>query len=450
VTARPNVLVVTCHDVGWHVGCFGNPTIRTPRLDALAREGVRFTRSFCTAPQCSPSRAALFTGRDPHSNGVMGLTHGHFGWQLGEGERHMAAMLRDAGWATAAGGICHEVGDPADVGYEERFGDGTPDGDALAEQAAAYLAGRAAQARPFFLHLGFVEAHRLPAGEGFGAAAPDRDLGVEVPGYLLDEPSARDELAAFQGAIRSLDAAVGRVLDALESHGMRDDTIVLVTTDHGAPFPRAKCTLYDPGLQAFLIVRWPRAAWPAGQARDELISNIDCLPTLLELLGLPVPDALQGHSFAGLLDGTGHIPRTEVFGEMTYHDYLDAMRCIRTERHKLIVSFTSAPSLMDPSQSWRPRTTPRQPPRPGFGPESYHVPLELYDLRADPLELDNLASSPAHEPVLRDLLERLHRWMEDTADPLLDGIPTPPMHRRAIDALARASLTTGGTRYEAT
>jgi arylsulfatase A-like enzyme len=152
---------------------------------------------------------------------------------------------------------------------------------------------------------------------------------------------------------------------------------------------------------------------------------------LLELLGIDPDDELHGSSFLGLLDGGDYRPSEEIFGELTYHDYYDPRRCVRTDRHKLIANFSNAYAYMDPSQSWHRRCTPR------VEPMAYHPPVELYDLAADPHELTDLAAEPAHAATVEELLARLHTWMAATGDPLLDGAVTSPLHRRTRDRLVR-------------
>lgn len=449
MSTPPNVLIVTCHDLGRFLGCYGVPTVRTPHLDALAAGGVRFRRAFSTAPQCSSARAALFTGRYPHANGVLGLTHGEFGWDLHPGERHLGQVLREAGYVTGLIGVHHESrgGDPTRVrercGLDELVPPGR--GDEVSAHALASLGRHAEAGRPFFLHLGYHEPHRAPAPDepdymGFlgGYVAPDEELGVTLPPYLRDEPGARRELAEIQGAVRYVDAAVGRVLAGLRELGLEENTLVVVTTDHGLAVPRAKCSLYDPGIETALIARLPIRGWTGGRALDPLVSNVDLFPTVLELAALPVPAAVHGRSLRPLLDGEAFTPHDAVFAEMTYHDYYDPLRGVRTDGHKLIVNFAAAPSFMDPSQSWRPRSRPVVPADP---PTAFHPLVELYDLAVDPLERTNLAADPAQDGVRRDLLGRLHAWMAGTDDPLLAGAVTSPRHRSAVAALADA----GGT-----
>lgn len=445
--ARPNILLIHCHDLGRFLGSYDVPTVQTPNLDELANDGVRFDRAFCTAPQCSPSRASLFTGRYPHSNGVMGLTHGHFAWNLHDGERHLAGELKAAGFATSLVGVHHEsLASPPEVVAERLgFDDVVLQGlaDTVADRSVERLERFAGSGQPFYLQTGFYEPHRLrgsndkPDVLGFlgDDMTADEELGVTVPPYLEDTEGSRLEVAEIQGAVRKMDAATGRILRRLRELDLEQDTIVLFTTDHGLALPRAKCSLYDPGLEVALLVRYPARGWTGGRTTDGLVSNVDVVPTLLETVGLPTPEQVQGQSLRRFLDGDGDVERTEIFGEMTYHDYYDPRRCIRTERHKLIVNFTSAPDFMDPSQSWRPRSTARAP---HAGQGAYHKPVELYDLHDDPVELANLAEDPAHAETRRDLLAKLWAWMAETKDPLLEGAVTSPLHRRAVQELSNA------------
>src|SRR5579872_1625741 len=161
--AFPNVLIIIAHDLGRHLGCYGVPTVQSPNIDALAADGVKFTNAYCVAPQCSPSRAALFTGRYPHQNGVMGLCHALFAWDLYPEERHLAAILNGAGYLTALAGVQHETTRPKEMGWQEilpvRVVDGRPQCARAADAAAAYLRGRAAKEEPFYLQVGFFEPH---------------------------------------------------------------------------------------------------------------------------------------------------------------------------------------------------------------------------------------------------------------------------------------------------
>ncbi|HEX6288947.1 MAG TPA: sulfatase [Herpetosiphonaceae bacterium] len=447
---RPNILLITCHDLGRFLGCYGVPTVRTPHLDRLAAEGVRLTRAFCTAPQCSPSRASLYTGRYPHSNGVMGLTHGDFAWDLHPDERHLAQYLGSIGYDTRLIGIIHEARSAERCGFDEVIP--PQHGEPISDQTLAILRRCADQPQPFYLQLGYHEPHRVacpgeerPDFMGFTGdyIAADDSLGLTIPPYLADTPQTRAEIAELQGAVAYMDAALGRVLEGLRSLGLDEQTLVIFTTDHGLALPRAKCTLYDPGLETALLMRLPGRGWSGGTSYPQLVSNVDITPTLLDLVGLPVDAALQGRSLLPLLDGGAYQPRPCMFAEMTYHDYYDPQRCIRTETHKLIVNFSAAPAFMNPSQSWQPRSRPVTPPDP---PVAYHPLVELYDLERDPFEQQNLAEDRAQQALRADLLARLYEWMRTTDDPLLHGAVTSPTHLRAIAALQHPDDRPGDAR----
>ena len=443
---RPNILLVHCHDLGQFLHCYGVKTVQTPNLDRLAAEGVRFSRSFCTAPGCSPSRASLFTGRWPHSNGVMGLCHGNFAWDLNADERHMAQLLREAGYATVAVGVIHETAsDYKRCGYDRylRPASAKPATDAAIDLLREF---RDKPDKPFFICVGFIEPHRLsypqadwpgalPGDNSFPGPAlkPDSSLGVDVPGYLRDTEGTRRELAGLQGGARHVDAQVGRIMAALKDSGLERNTLLIFTTDHGIAMPRAKGSLYEPGVQVALLLRLPgRKGWNGGIVRPEMISNVDYLPTLLELVGSPIPDRIQGRSFAPLLDGRAYQPHEEIYTELTYHDYYDPRRAIRTQSHKLIVNFTTAYAFMDPSQSWRPSSDTIVPQNHAV---AYHPYVELYDLAKDPWEQQDVAGRAEYAAIRTDLLRRLHEHLVETRDPILQGEVTSPQHRRAVELL---------------
>src|SRR5437899_619554 len=211
--AKTSVLFVTCHDLGQHLGCYGQSTVNSPALDRLAGTGVRFARSFCTAPQCSPSRASLHTGSYPHSAGVLGLAHAPYGWRLDPSIPHTAQVLGAAGYNTTLVGMQHliERGSAYELGYTTVL----PVAPAYEEADAtvALLRELANTEQPFYLEVGFEEPHRP---YDFGGAQPDTSRGVAIPGYLPNAPESRQDLAAFQGAISQMDTGVGRILSALD------------------------------------------------------------------------------------------------------------------------------------------------------------------------------------------------------------------------------------------
>ncbi len=401
--AARDVVLVTTHDIGRHLSCYGRPSVHSPNLDAFAAGGVRFTQAFCTAPQCSPSRAGLASGLYPHQNGVMGLAHHGFDWELAV--PHAAAMF------TAQGFEAHLFGGQHVTLHDERLGftrvHGEPEDREIEE-----LFARTAR---LYVEINLAETHRpypdVPA-----------DASGAVPAFLADTPEARREFAALNISIAQMDAAVGRVLHALEQAGRVDNAVVVFTTDHGVAMPRAKCTLYDPGLEVALLMRLPGV--PAG-VRDQLVSNIDVLPTLLDAAGLAIPPGLQGRS---LLDDAAR--RKAIFAEKTFHSYYDPMRCIRTRTHKLIRNFETAflvevPGDIQAGPIFRADPTPYSTDRPSV--------VELYDLEADPLERRNLAGTKEVAELEEQLSVELWRWMRETDDPLLKGPVPSPRYRQAME-----------------
>jgi arylsulfatase A-like enzyme len=425
----PHIVQIACHDLGRHLGCYGAATVRTPNLDALAAEGVRFTNAFCTAPQCSPSRSSLATGRYPHANGVMGLAHDGFGWDLHPDERHVAALLAAHGYETHLFGLQHVTMHPERLGFARIHRRGlAPD---VASDVEAMLSA-ASPATPLYLEINLEEPHR-PYDQG--GVRPDATLGVAVPPWLSDTPAAREEVAALQGAIHEADRAVGRILAALDTAGLAETTLVLFTVDHGVAMPRAKCTLYDPGIGVALILRWPAGGLAGGGTIDALVSNVDVLPTLLEAAGAPGPEDLHGRSLLPLVRGERYEPRDAVFAEKTFHSYYDPMRAIRTARHTYIRNFESCFLVEGPGDVQLGGIYRTELQR---YVTATHPDVELYDLDADPLEISNLAGRPETAAIERELDARLWRWMEETGDPLLNGPVPSPAYRRAMAARRRS------------
>ena len=229
-------------------------------------------------------------------------------------------------------------------------------------------------------------------------------------------------MTAVEQTITAMDRSAGRVLAALERAGRAENALVVFTTDHGLAMPRAKCTLYDPGLEVALIMRWPGGNIGSGAVNADLVSNIDVLPTLLESCGIPIPAHVQGRSLFGG-------KREAVFAEKTFHSYYDPMRCIRTRRHKFIRNFESAFAVEVPADIQQGAIF-----RANAGRYSTDRPsaLELYDLEADPLEERNLTGTPSLRAVEDELSTALWDWMKETDDPLLRGPVPSPRYRLAM------------------
>ncbi|MDQ3692316.1 MAG: sulfatase [Chloroflexota bacterium] len=419
----PHIVVITCHDLGRYLGCYGVGTVRTPNIDALAAAGARFTNAFTTAPQCSPSRAALATGRYPHCNGVMGLTHDRFGWDLHLEERTIASLLRERGYETHLFGLQHVTAHVERLGFDTVHTRGL--GPVVRAEVKDLLANTNAT-RPLYLEINLEEPHR-PFDQG--GVAPDSALGTTVPPYIPDSAAAREEFAAFQGAVAVADHAVGQILATLDRAGLTEQTLALFTTDHGIAMPGAKCTLSDAGLGTALIIRWPAGGVPGGEVASPLISNIDILPTLLEASGGVIPNQVQGRSFLPLLTGSPYSARSEIFAEKTFHSYYDPIRAIRTNRYTYIRNF-EATFLVEVPGDIQAGAIFRDDPSAYAG--ATHPPVELYDLAQDPHHRINRAGDPALAATERDLARRLWRWMEETADPLLAGPVPSPSYRRAM------------------
>lgn len=226
----------------------------------------------------------------------------------------------------------------------------------------------------------------------------------------------------MQGALAQADAGVAIILEALDESGLAGNTIFLFTVDHGIPFPRAKGTLYDPGIEIAGIFRWPQGPVAAGRTCGALVSNVDCLSTLLELMGVDVPQNVQGRSFAPALAGGADFAGREAVFAMFQDGGAHVTRCCRTQRYKLIRSFAPTRRLevpVDLGQPVRRQTCPA---------------VELFDLEADPCEFRDVAADRTYRAALEEMDGRLRSWMQEVADPLLSGPMVTPYYREATAA----------------
>ncbi|WP_165358645.1 sulfatase family protein [Haloactinopolyspora alba] len=417
---KPHVVLIHCHDLGTWLSCYDAPNAPTPRLRELADESVVFDRAFATSPLCTPARSALFTGISPHRNGLVGLTH--HGWRYAAGVRTLPERVRDLGCRSSLVGLQHEDPDPAVLGFDEVRGLGfLPRALQVGRESADWFAEHGRSETPYVVTIGMWEVHRPWPAEDY---APFPAADVDVPPYLPDNADTRADLSGLYGSIRQLDDAVGMTLDAIEQHGDPDNTLVIFTTDHGAALPRAKGTLYDPGVRVAMIARPPRA-WrvPAGRV-SSLVSHLDVVPTVLDLLGAPAAGELEGRSLRPELSGDAEAPADRtLFLQKTYHDSYDPIRAVRTDRFKYVRNYVQGPKLvlskdLEESQTRRGMGDEHLQPRPEE---------ELYDLDADPWEMTNLAGTADWEPVRSRLAGRLDESMADTGDPLRHGpIARPP------------------------
>ncbi|MBA2667535.1 MAG: sulfatase [Trueperaceae bacterium] len=426
---RPNLVIVDCHDLGRHLGCYGHPTVPSDAVDAFAADGLLFEQAYATAPQCSPSRAALYTGRHAHDVGMLGLAHAPFDWRLHDDARHLARYLSDAGWETRHVGVQHVTRDTPEhiraLGFDSHEASHT---DAATTARAAVDAVRAA-ASPFFLNVGFLEPHRDRTGR-FHDQPPFSDRGVEIPPYLPDTPEARQEMAEVQGAIRSMDDGFGRILAAIAERDDAANTWVVFTTDHGLAMPRAKATMYDPGLAVALVMRWSARDLGGGRRFPDLVSHVDLVPTVLEGLGIEAPASLHGRSLWPLLQGETTAHNEMVFAEKTFHTAYEPQRAVRSARYKLIANLEV--DIMNV-----PGDTLRSPITPQMIDEIVmeRPPLELYDLLEDPGERRNRIDDPALAHVATELKAELIAWMQRTDDPVLRGPVASPYRHAAFAAL---------------
>lgn len=413
---RPNVLYVILEDTGPNFACYGEQLVQTPNIDRFASQGIRFTHAYSAAPVCSASRTALMTGR--YQANVGGHNHRTWDWHkptLQAPVKHVSEWFRDAGYYT-----CNLQPPPGQRKPSNgAAGSGKTDVNFFlnSPEKEKFFEGRDWNQRkpgqPFFAHITIVETHK---GIGWTMARkqPKSELvdpeKLKLASYYPDSPIVRDEYANYLDAVHLSDGFFGQLLKRLEDEGLADNTVILVSSDHG-PLFRGKQFLYDGGTHVPLMVRFPGGRF-AGTVDDRFVSGIDIAPTLLGFAGIRPPEgAMQGQD----IFGPAYRPRTHVFTARDRMDTsIDRMRAVRTKQFKYIRNYLPGVPYMqhnaykeDNYPTWnlvkewakQGKLTKEQA---SFA--SIDKPIEeLFDIQSDPDEVRNLASSPSHRDTLKQL-----------------------------------------------
>jgi len=420
MTVKPNIIFFITHDQGQFLSCYDTSqtpnSLRTPNLDKLAKDGIRFTNYFCTAPQCSPSRGSIQTSLYPHQNGLMGLVN--HGWTLPPHNKTIPMYLKENGYTTHLLGLQHESVDVKTLGYDtvsKRMKDYKYDTKTMLNEYKKFFEAHKDDEKPFFANLGVIEIHR-PFDVWSEPVDPKT---VIVPPFLPETDEVREDLGLFYGIINPLDETIGKILEFLDRNDLRENTLFIYTTDHGSPFPRAKCTLYDPGIKTLLIMNCPNnSLFRGGKVLEQMISNIDLMPTLLDFIEAEIPEGIEGRSFMPVLKDSNLPFRSEVFTEKNYHDIYDPIRSIRTKEFKYIRNYEPSQYLfqmpIDIERSLSGQILKDK-------IEIQRTKEELYELKEDPNENHNLAYNLAYNDILLELRQNLFNWMQRTNDPLLKG-----------------------------
>jgi N-sulfoglucosamine sulfohydrolase len=429
VAKRPNIVFAIADDWSFpHARVYGDPTVSTPAFDRIAREGALFTHAFTAAPSCTPSRAAILTGQAPHRLEEGANLHGFLPKRFAV----YPDLLEQAGYVVGFAGKGWGPGRIEPAGrVRNPAGPPFKNFDEFIQQRPA--------GRPFCFWFGSNDPHR-PYEASSGAQAGMKPDTARVPAFLPDTPEVRSDLLDYYFEVERFDRDVGRILGTLERLGELDNTVIIVTSDNGMPFPRAKATVYDSGARVPLAIRWPGTV-RSGSRVEEFVSLADVAPTVLDAAGLTAPAVMTGRSVLGLLRGESQAERDRVFIERERHanvrrgDLGYPVRAVRTKDYLYVRNFRH--------DRW-PAGDPQQyfavgpfgdidgsPTKSLLIDRQEHPAIaryirlatakrpaeELYDLRNDPHQMENVAGRAPYVDTQRRLRQQLERWLLETGDP---------------------------------
>jgi len=428
---RPNIILFISDDHGWaYSACYGNKVVRTPNIDRLATQGMRLTNAFAASPTCVPSRSVVYTGLMPFRNGA----HPNHS-RVKTGTKSLPHYLKKLGYRVILAGKTHirprqafpfeyvSATLPKDISFDRRYRKEGIDPEAIEELLDEHVKNNGNQ--PLCLIIASYCPHVYwEPNKSYDPAK------IVLPPYIPDTPATRAGMARYYSDITTLDKRVGQCLASVKKHSLEDNTLFIYTSDQGPEWPHAKWNLYDAGIRTPFIARWPGRIQP-GIVSDAMISLVDITPTFIDLAGGKPIEQIDGWSFLPVLLGESKQHRQKIFathtGDGAQNDF--PMRCIRTSTHKYILNlnwqntytthFTNVPGPdhRDIWDTWLEKAKTDKHVAKLIDKFQHRPAEELYDLRTDPYELNNIATDPANRNLLISLRKRVKNWMKEQGDP---------------------------------
>ncbi len=441
-----NILLITADDMNWNsVGCYGcNVPGTTPNIDQLASEGMRFNNGHIAVAICMPSRMAIASARYPHRSGAEGFQN------IRPEVPSIYEQLRKANYLTGVlGKVGHSVpakDQPLDMQYDFDDLHLGRDPQLYYKHAKAFFKQAKTEGRPFYMMANSHDPHRPWYNSRQERehkkfkdmldklATPSKIFKpseVKVPGFLADIPDVRKEIAQYYSSVRRCDDTVGMILKALEETGHKDNTLVMYLSDNGIAMPFAKTNCYLHSTKTPWIVRWPGKVKPGRVDDEHLISGIDFMPTVLDIIGLPAPPGIDGFSFLPVLLGKKQSGRDKVFTQMSEgaNKIRFPMRCVQTKQYGYLFNPWSNGTRQFKNNSMGGLTWPAMVKAAQDDPQIkkrtdfflYRTVEEFYDFHKDPDALNNLINNPDYQKQVNEFRKTLRKWMVETEDPALEA-----------------------------
>ena len=439
-TVQPNVILFVADDHGLDaIGAYGNPIIKTPNLDQLAKEGVKFTNAYCTSASCAASRSVILSGKFGHATGSYGHVHDYHHFSTYDGETSLPVIMEEAGYETARIGKYHVA--PEKVYHFNTVLEADPRNTVeMAEACADVLKSD----KPFFLYFCTDDPHRghpfepeqwdIPNSfgnkkEGYkGVETITYDpKDVLVPAFLPETKQTREEIAQYYQSVSRIDQGFGKLMKMLKATGKDKNTIVIYISDNGMAFPGAKTTVHEPGIKLPCIVKDPTKNIQSA-TNEAMVSWVDLTPTILDMAKIDYKkEQFHGKSFNSILDkskvdeGWDEIYASHTFHEITMYY---PMRVVRSKNYKLIWNIAHGLEYPFASDLWASSTWQSiyKNDIKYFGPKTvqdflFRPEFELYDLEKDKNELNNLADKQEFRTVFEKMKTKMKNFQRKTKDP---------------------------------